>query len=207
MGRVHDDNSWSLKCEVKVLEAKNVELKHPSELFVRCYLSAGTDSKVPINTQEISSVSNEQLHWDECFSLECLGDINLINTLRQEKVIFELRRRSTKKSVFKKLKGSSLIGRVEVAWNTVLDSADMKIEQWFPLVLKDASPVTNGLKPPMIRVGMKIQIATMKDNRSEWITRRPNKKWDECGCSDGGCYCLNDDLLLVLGASMFESSL
>uniref|UniRef100_A0A7N0U4P0 GRDP C2 domain-containing protein n=1 Tax=Kalanchoe fedtschenkoi TaxID=63787 RepID=A0A7N0U4P0_KALFE len=203
MSRVQGDDSWSLKCELRILEARNVELKHSSELFVRCYLSGGNNTRVPINTQQISSESSHTLHWGECFSLECSGDSNFIETLRHEKVVLELRRRSAKRSVFKTFRSSNLIGTAQVAWKTVFESADMKMEQWFPLALKDGV-VAEGFKPPMLRVGMKIQAAsTMKEGQRERSRRL--RSWDECGCKYGGCCCVDDDLFLVLGASMFEA--
>uniref|UniRef100_A0A7N0VFX4 C2 domain-containing protein n=1 Tax=Kalanchoe fedtschenkoi TaxID=63787 RepID=A0A7N0VFX4_KALFE len=202
--RVQDNGSWSsLKCELKILEAKNVELNPSSELFVRCYLAGGNNTKVPINTREISSMS-DKLHWGECFSLECSGDYNLIETLRQQDVVFELRRRSETRSVFNKLKSSNLVGRAEVAWKTVFESTDMKIEQWLPLALKGAS-VAEGFKLPTIRIGMTIQVSTMKEKEGQKESSRRRRSLGECGCKYGACCCVDDDLLLVLGACMFEA--
>ncbi|KAL6220082.1 hypothetical protein ACLB2K_007839 [Fragaria x ananassa] len=60
----------SLSCDLRIIQAKNIEfLKTTGNLFVRYYLSAGDGKRVSLNTQEISAKSDHI--WNESISLEC----------------------------------------------------------------------------------------------------------------------------------------
>ena len=101
----------SLVCEVSIIRAKNMEFKSSGDLFVRCYLPAGNNTRrVQLNSKKISSESD--LFWDEFFSLECLGTEDAINSLRQGSIVFELR---SIKSVLERLTGGpKIMGRAEI---------------------------------------------------------------------------------------------
>ncbi|XP_059639628.1 uncharacterized protein LOC132282002 [Cornus florida] len=186
----------SLSCELRIIRAKNMEfVKSTGHLFVRCYLSAGNNKRVRINSQEISSKSD--LFWDESFSLECAGTKDSMDMLVQGSVVLELRWRSTV-PVLGKLGGSRLLGRGEIPWKTVFESPEMEIEQWFSLVPMSRR-VHEDVKPPALQVWMKVRVpATI-----ETVPRRKNgrlTKWDECGCMAGGCRCADYEIFALAAA-------
>uniref|UniRef100_A0A6N2LJ22 C2 domain-containing protein n=1 Tax=Salix viminalis TaxID=40686 RepID=A0A6N2LJ22_SALVM len=82
-----------LSCEIEILQAKNVEFKSHGSLFVRYYLSTGNNKRAQLNSREISAKAD--LFWNESFSLQCSGNEDSINSLKQQTVVFELRWRST----------------------------------------------------------------------------------------------------------------
>ncbi|KAK9904448.1 hypothetical protein M0R45_000673 [Rubus argutus] len=80
----------SLACELRVIQAKNIEfIKTTGNLFVRYHLSAGGNKSIRLNTREISTKSDHI--WNESISLECNGTDSFL----QETVVFELRWRNT----------------------------------------------------------------------------------------------------------------
>lgn len=174
----------SLNCEVSILRAKNIELKSSGDLFVRCYLSAGNNTRVQLNSKEISSKSD--LFWDEFFSLECLGTEEAINSLKQGTVVFELRWRSAK-SVLGRIGGSKLLGTAEIPWKNVFESPYMEIETWVWMTSKN-SHVNPDVKPPSVQVQMKVGVPPSEITNERTQNEKLRRRLDEsCGCKDGGC--------------------
>ncbi|CAE6260312.1 unnamed protein product [Arabidopsis arenosa] len=145
----------SLKCEVSIVEARNVEIKsQASTLFVRFYLSAGHNRKIEVNTREISSKS-DQLMWDQSFGLECQGDEAAVKELKQQRVVFELRRKKTS-SFLRKSSKSEVVGRGEVSWESVFESPGMEIER-FVVMGESKNRVSGDEKPMLLKIALKVQ--------------------------------------------------
>ncbi|KAL3527745.1 hypothetical protein ACH5RR_012401 [Cinchona calisaya] len=176
----------TLNCEVSIIRAKNITSRSSGDLFVRCYLSAGNNTRVQLNSKEISSKSD--LFWNEFFSLECLGTEDAINSLKQENVVFELRWRSTKSSVLGcRIGGSKPLGRAEIPWKNVFESPNMEIETCVRMI-SSSSCVNLDVKPPLVQVRMKVGAPEITKKRTQNNMLRRKGRWDEsCGCKDGGC--------------------
>ncbi|XP_030973356.1 uncharacterized protein LOC115993558 [Quercus lobata] len=173
----------SLSCELRIIQAKNVEFKSKGSFFVRYYLSAGNNKSIRLNTREISSKSD--LSWNESFSLDCFGNQDSMDNLKQESVVFELRWRK-KVPVLGKIGGSQLLGRAEIPWKQVFESTNMEIENWVTMV-STRQHVLEGAKPPKLQVGMRIQVPAMVEMEGR-TQRKVNKREYECGCIDGHDY-------------------
>ncbi|KAF8089294.1 hypothetical protein N665_0510s0009 [Sinapis alba] len=180
----------SLKCEVRVVEARNVEIKsQASTLFVRFYLSAGHNRKIEVNTREICPKS-ENLIWDQSFGLECQGDEEAVEELKQQRVVFELRRRKTA-SFLRKSSRSEVVGRGEVSWASVFESRGMEMER-FVVMSQSKTPVFGDESPVLLKIGLKVQGLEMKMLNKMLI----NKKEKLCACcyssrDCGSCSCLD----------------
>nr|AAZ67603.1 80A08_18 [Brassica rapa subsp. pekinensis] len=135
-------NLCSLKFEVKVVEARNVELKSsPSSLFVRFYLHAGSNRKVELNSTEICSrPDNEVMIWNQSFGLECQGDETAVEELKQESV----------------RRGSLEIG-YGVGWD------GMEIERFVVMCEKKDEEDCN--KPLMLKIGLKLQASKLVNTK------------------------------------------
>ncbi|KAL7230728.1 hypothetical protein ACSBR2_009082 [Camellia fascicularis] len=187
----------SLSCELRIIKAKNIDsIKSNAHLFVRCYLSAGNNKRVRLESKEISPKS---LVWNESFSLECLGTQASMDKVMQGSVVFELRYRITV-PVLGRIKGSHLLGSVEIQWKTVCESPEMEFEKWVVMV---SSKSHGDVKPPALEVGMKVRVPAV----NEAVPRRRRRErrvvdWDECGCMDGGCSNCADFEMLALAAAM-----
>ncbi|CAA2998786.1 uncharacterized protein LOC111400260 [Olea europaea subsp. europaea] len=191
--------SSTMSCEIRIIRAKNIDIKTQGEVFVRCYLSAGNNKRVQINTQHIPTKSD--LLWNETFSLDCSGsDEDSISLLKQGSVIFELRWRSTAPFIGR-INGSKLLGRAEIPWKNIFLSPNMEIENWVVMIPKDNKWVDEDAKPAAVQIGMKIQESAVAS-----IKRRKNdRKWDECGrCMDGMCSSCVDYDIFAIGAA-FEA--
>ncbi|KAE8680691.1 transcription factor MYB39-like [Hibiscus syriacus] len=197
---VSDHYVSSLCCEVRILEAKNIELKSHGNLFVRYYLPAGNNKRIQLNTKQISTKSSQMIIWNESFSLECSASEASVKYLKQQTVVFELRRK-------KKLGKSVVLGRAEIPWKAVFESPNMEIDEyWLAMVSMNDEVLETGLKPPSIRLSMKlVQGPTMvemeKQNKRK---QRLKKHWEGCGCegSDGGCNCAAEYEIFALAAAM-----
>ncbi|KAJ8769689.1 hypothetical protein K2173_005292 [Erythroxylum novogranatense] len=193
----------SLGFEITTLQAKNVELKSHGNLFVRYYLSAGKNKRVQLNTREISSRSN--LSWNQSFSLECPGTEQSISSLKQASVVFELRWRSTK-PMLGKMGGSHLLGRNEASLKTVMESADMEIEQWLQMspISKKSCVLDHGLKPPSVLVSMRFRAAEKAEVQKQKKKYDRSKNWYECEyecCRDhSGCRCEDYEIFALAAA-------
>ena len=185
----------SLSCELRIIQAKNVESKSKGSFFVRYYLSAGNNQTIQLNTREISFKSD--LSWNESFSLECHGSQDSMDNLKQQNVVFELRWRD-KVPVLGKIGGSQLLGRAEIPWKQVFESPNMEIEKWVTMVS------TKGHVLPKLQVGMRIQVPAMVE--VERRTRGKVNKWDDqCGCKDGHCYSSCGDYEIFALAAVLEA--
>ncbi|XP_028116423.1 uncharacterized protein LOC114314157 [Camellia sinensis] len=208
MGAPQDLSSF--RCELRIVRAKNIELKSNGHLFVRCYLSSGKNNRVRLDSQEISSKSD--LFWNETLSLKCSGTQDSMEMLlMQGSVVFELRWRSTVPFIGK-IGGSHLLGRAEIPWKTVSQTPEMEIEKWAVMVPKSRR-VYEDIKPPTVQVAMKLKVPTVKEAMPVPVPvlmpmtmrkRRNNQRVtnsDECGCMDVGCNCADYDMF-ALGAAL-----
>ncbi|KAL5753524.1 hypothetical protein ACOSP7_021744 [Xanthoceras sorbifolium] len=217
----------SLSCELRIIKAKNIELKSKTGsttggLFVRYYLSTENNKKqgIELNSQEmIPSTSShddeyKMMIWNESFSLECVGtdEDSIKQNLRQQSVVFELRWRSSLKNLLGKKSKSQLLGRAEVPWKTVLESPNMEIENWVVM----APPSSNNKKiikrsarvldedhvkaaAASLQVSMKVAVVAHQ------LPKKKKKSWavDECGCGGhGACNSCADYELFALMAAM-----
>ncbi|ESQ40967.1 hypothetical protein EUTSA_v10014734mg [Eutrema salsugineum] len=183
-------NLCSIKFEVKIVEARNVELKSsPSSLFVRFYLYAGSNRKIELNTAGICSRSDhEAMIWNQSFGLECQGNETAVEELKQESVVFELRRRKTG-SFLRKWSRSELVGRGEISWKDVTELDGMETERFVVMgetkdrILEDCN------KPLLLKIALKVQAS-----KSVNIERVE----DLCGCRDcRRCNCLDYEAFVV----------
>ncbi|KAF8411478.1 hypothetical protein HHK36_004030 [Tetracentron sinense] len=191
-------NLSSLSCELRIIRAKNLDYISTGNLFVRHYLCAGHNKRIRLNTREISSTYD--LCWNESISLECLGNQDSMEELKQQSVVFELRWRNTA-PILGKIGGSKLLARAEVSWKDVLESSGLAIEKWVSMV-STSSRVPEGLKPPALQIGMKVRVP----GEAEMIKRRRDvsrpKKWNECGCKHGECNDIDHDDIFALAAAL-----
>ncbi|KAL2521555.1 hypothetical protein Fot_25555 [Forsythia ovata] len=196
MGYQSNSSSSVISCELRIIRAKNIDLKPMGEVFVRCYLSTGNNKRVQINSQKVPTKSN--LIWNETFSLECSGsDEDSISLLKQGSVIFELRWRSTAPFIGR-INGSKLLGRAEIPWKNVSLSPNMEIEKWIVMIPKDQKWVDEDVMPATVQIGMKFQESAQASIK----TRKNDRKWDECGCCrDGMCNSCLDYDMFALGAA------
>ncbi|ESQ31370.1 hypothetical protein EUTSA_v10005637mg [Eutrema salsugineum] len=176
----------SLNCEVRIVEARNVEIKSQARtLFVRFYLSAGQNRKIEVNTRDICSKS-DNLVWDQSFDLECQGDEAAVDELKQQIVVFELRRKKTA-SFLRKSSRSEVVGRGEVSWDSVFGSPGMEIER-FVVMGESKTRVLEDEKPVLLKIALKVQALEMEK-------KLINKKEKLCVCCSrrdcGSCNCLD----------------
>ncbi|KAL0423058.1 UNVERIFIED_CONTAM: hypothetical protein Sradi_0840600 [Sesamum radiatum] len=177
------DHSCSLSFELRIIRARNINLKKSSsrDLFVRCYLPAGGNKRVRLDSQHTSSKS-DSITWDQTFSLDCSGTQDSIECLKQDTVLFELRlRRST---LF--INGSKLVARAEVPWNDIVGSTNVEIDKWV-VMIPEKGCMYDDVKPPAVQIAVRVQ------EFGEVVERKKSssvRRWDECGCmDDGGCKC------------------
>ncbi|XP_042475058.1 uncharacterized protein LOC122057119 [Macadamia integrifolia] len=193
-----DEHLSFLSCELRIIEAKNLESISTGKLFVRCYLSTGNNERIRLNsTREIPSTSHP--YWNESASLECstANHSCCMDELKQQSVIFELRWRknSTRLGRFS---GSKLLGKAQVSWKDVLESEsdELEVQRWVSTI-PTSNLVLEGLKPPALHVGMKVRVPCM----TELVKRRRDvglKRWKDCGCRHGNCCNSGDDDLFAL---------
>ncbi|XP_057500878.1 uncharacterized protein LOC130784908 [Actinidia eriantha] len=170
-----------------------METKSNKQLFVRCYLHAGNNTRVRLNTHEISSKSN--LFWNQSFSLDCFGTQASMHKLMQGTIVFELRQRTTGQ-ILGKIRGSNLLGRAEIPWKSV--SLETGIEQWVVMGGKSGRGHGDG-KPPAVQVAVKVKIPTVEVAVPRRI-RRGERKWEECGCGERGSGCGDCELFALAAA-------
>ncbi|XP_052190774.1 uncharacterized protein LOC127800287 [Diospyros lotus] len=199
MGAPQDLPSF-LGCELRIRRAKNIELKPNTQLFVRCYLSAGNDKRIRLDSKVISSKS-DLLFFNHSFSLECLASQEATQALiRHGTVVFELRRRSAT-PFLGNICGSHLLGRAEVPWKTVSEASEMEIEEWVSLVSDRRRVHHQDVKPPALQVSIKVKLPVVSPGSRG---RRRLAKWDndhdECGCKDVGCNCADYDVFALAAA-------
>ncbi|KAK6150411.1 hypothetical protein DH2020_015343 [Rehmannia glutinosa] len=184
-------DSSSLSCELRIIKAKNTVTKSSETVFIRCYLFAGKNKSVKLDTQQISSSKSDDhlITWDQTFSLDCLGNQQSIKWLKKETLILELRSRKST-SFIGRVQGSKLIGRADVPWRAFMDSMNAEIEKWVPIVPRNNGRVYDDvIKLSAVQIGMKIEecdkgIIDMERKRII-ISEERGDEW--CGCRDGGC--------------------
>jgi len=190
----------SLGCELRIIRAKNIELKPNTLLFVRCYLSVGNGKRVRLDSKEISS-NSDSLFFNHSFSLECLASQEATQALiRHGTVVFELRRRSAT-PVLGNICGSHLVGRAEVPWKTVSEAPEMEIDEWVSLVSDRRRVHHQDVKPPALQVSMRVKLPVASPGSRR---RRRVARWDDdhygCGCNDVGCNCADYDVFALAAA-------
>ncbi|KAJ9564779.1 hypothetical protein OSB04_000745 [Centaurea solstitialis] len=182
----------SLHCELKIMNAKNIQAtKSNGYLFVRCYLSAGNDKRVRLDSRQVSP--NGDCSWNESFSLDCIGTNQSMDMIIHGTIILELRWRSNTTL----LRGSQLLGKSEMSWRSVFESPNMELETWVMMISKK-----NFIKSPSVHIAMKIEVPCGVD----LVERKRNNRRDEsCGCCHGDCCnnntCFDSDLFLI-GAAL-----
>lgn len=183
----------TLKCELNIIKAKNLDfISTAGNLFVRYYLVDGKGSRIRLNSREIRSTSDPA--WNEHVSLECQGATHsTLGVLGQQTVVLELRWRSSA-PVIGRMVRSKLLGRAEMAWKDVLESMDMSVEKWVTLKISSGGVV--GLKPPALRLGMKVEVVEKEKSRAVLGSNR----WKECSCR----HCENgrDEEIFAIAAAL-----
>ncbi|KAM3359748.1 hypothetical protein P3S68_019459 [Capsicum galapagoense] len=196
----------SISCEIKIIRARNIEQISSSGknfLFIRCYLQIGNNQRANLNSQEISSKSS--LFWDETFSLDCMGTQDSINMLKQGTINFELRSRKFLPILGKNIGGSQLLGRVEIPWKRVFESAEMAIEEW-AILMTTSKKINEDVKPPAVKIAMKVRV---NEATKVYKNNRVKKLWDEscacrsyCGCNSNKIFSADDYEIFALGAAL-----
>ncbi|KAL3622080.1 hypothetical protein CASFOL_034276 [Castilleja foliolosa] len=181
-------DSLSLSIELKIIRARNISLNSTQHLFVRCYLSAGINKRVKLDTQQISSKSN--FTFNQTFSLDCLASKDTIKCLKQGTVVFELRQRRSS-LMGRMISNSKLLARAEMSWNDiVVDGPNMTIEKWVVMIPRIGSRVyDDDVKPPAVLIAMKVQESV------EVTERKKIDEWNEhyCGCKS----CVECEFLAI----------
>ncbi|KAI8540792.1 hypothetical protein RHMOL_Rhmol08G0012400 [Rhododendron molle] len=188
-------------CELRITRVKNIDylIKSSGQVFVRCYLSAGNNTRVRLETLEISSKSN--LFFNYSLSLNCSGPQDSMAKLMESgTAVFELRQRKVTRPFLGKV-GSDLLAKAEVPWKSVFESPEMEIERWVFMVPKSRRGHEDE-KPPVVEVAMKIGVPavaeTVATRRGQY---RRERKWDECGCvHGGGCSCGANEIFALAAA-------
>ncbi|KAI4345242.1 hypothetical protein L6164_012382 [Bauhinia variegata] len=192
----------SFSCELRILQAQNVDFKSSmGNFFVRLHLSTGNNKGIQLNTRKISPTSSP--FWNESFSLDCLGAHDVLETLKQETLVLELRQSNTA-PVVGKILGSRLMGRAEIPWKAVLERPNMVLEEWIKMDMASGR-VLDGVKQSKLQVEIKIQVPTLAEmeNRRRRENRMRLRNWDDCGCKQGHqCYSAEDYDIFALGASL-----
>ncbi|XP_009774192.1 uncharacterized protein LOC142165850 [Nicotiana tabacum] len=204
--------STIISCEIQIIRARNIEQSSlgKNSLFVRCYLPAGNNQRVQLNSQEIisSSKCDSNLFWDESFSLDCMGTQESINMLKQGTVIFELRSRKYLPVFGKNIGGSQVLGRAEIPWKRVFESTEMEIEEWAIFIATNSKNNNKGVhnedvKPPAVKIAMKVNI------KETTKVKKNNRSWDEscackgyCGCNGCNIFSAEDYEIFALGAAL-----
>ncbi|XP_038985602.1 uncharacterized protein LOC120111775 [Phoenix dactylifera] len=177
MAESHD--SLHLQCKLSYIRLTNLgNVGLTKNLFMRCYISAGSGRRIQIDTREIPS--RDDLTWDCIASVECQGPSSRMQELReQHSIVFELRRRK-EMPVLGRLARSELFGRAEIAWRDVWGSTDMSVERQVSLGPTKCLPVA--VEPPVLVVRVEVGVSKAAENGR--VGRRV--EWKE-GCSCGDC--------------------
>ncbi|CAH1427795.1 unnamed protein product [Lactuca virosa] len=187
------DTLKALHFELKIMNAKNDQVTNSNGyFFVRCYLSAGNNKRVRLDSQEVSP--NKEFSMSESFSLDCIGTKQSMDMIIHGTIVLELRLRSFTAAMFR---GSQLVGRTELSWRDVFESPSMQMESW--VIMKSKK---KDVKAPSVLIAMKIE--TPFSCGVDLIERKRKNKWDErCGCSHADCSqntCLDGELFAIGGA-------
>ncbi|KAL8475093.1 hypothetical protein ACS0TY_031500 [Phlomoides rotata] len=187
----------SLSFELRIIRARNIQVKSSRDLFVRCYLPAGISNKrVRLDTQLISSNSN--LTWNQTLSLNCSLDEASLKSLKQGSIILELRSRNST-SFMGRRSGSKLVAKAEMPWNDVIEAKSMEIEKWAVMIEeekkgKKSRVFDDDVKPPAVQVGMKVDESALVIGKKKQLVCE--RRWDECGCMGECNTCVDYDYFL-----------
>ncbi|KAF3441055.1 hypothetical protein FNV43_RR19341 [Rhamnella rubrinervis] len=195
----------SLSCELRIKQAKNIEyFKSTGKVFVRCYLSAGNNKRIQLNTTEIP-VKSDRYVWDQSFSLECYGAEDC-SSLKQESVVFELRWRSSV-PVFGRRRSSQLLGRAEIPWKEIIEPRNMVLDKWVTVDSCTRHGGLEGVKPAKLEVGIRAGVPAAVQEVETAVKRRERrvKKYldESCGCKYGhghGCTCGDYEIFALVAA-------
>ncbi|KAK1370980.1 Rabphilin-1 like [Heracleum sosnowskyi] len=189
MAKFQDEAAFS--CELKILRARNVEFNSTGSLFVRCYMSAGHKKIVRFQSKDVSS---SNMAWNQSISLDCSATKeSMSNMLLEGTVTFELRSRSGI-SCFGKTGKSRLVGKAEVPWKAVYESATLDIEKW--VVMNPKRSLLDGVKPPAVQIGMRVGGPLPAVPKA---TKQNRSCGDKCECKS----CLNCQLFALDAALEF----
>ncbi|KAK7379468.1 hypothetical protein VNO80_04929 [Phaseolus coccineus] len=187
----HSHRVSSFSCELRIIQAKNVEsIQSTKNLFARLYLPAGTNKRIQLNTKKVSSNMKYVPFWNESFSLDCSCPQEFLESLWKERLVLELRQ--------SKIWGSHVVGKGEIPWKAILESPKMELKEWVKMDLVRGSDDEDDadFKAPQVQVEIKIVVEKESQRR-----KRMNSKWDECGCKQGhdlhAC-CSVDDYAIYL---------
>ncbi|XP_047335742.1 uncharacterized protein LOC124939301 [Impatiens glandulifera] len=192
-----------IKCDLRIIRAKNVEMKSEGQLFVRCFLPAGNNRRVRIDTREIL-LGSSPLVWDQFFSLECHDNNFIMNETML--IVVELRWRSVV-PVIGKLRGSQLLGRAEIPWdNIMMDSPKiMKIEKW--LVMKSSGGAKHGhdVKTPAVEISLMVTLPAINCLIGDVESRRKRRRRNRMVSGEEHCGCNSNSLsyeVLTMAAAL-----
>lgn len=175
-----DHNLSSLTCELRIIQAKNIETKPNGLFFVRCYLHAGKNSRVKLDSKEIPS-KFDSITWNQTFSLDCSGNKESIGKLKEETLVFELRWRSATVPFIGRIRGSRLIGKSEISWNNFVDSVNKEVEKYLVVDAKKRRVYDDIIDPIELQIGVKLDECKRK--------RVSEERWDEsCVCTSCAAY-------------------
>ncbi|WCJ31873.1 hypothetical protein M5689_013324 [Euphorbia peplus] len=195
-------SSSSLTCEIRVIQAKNIQQKSHGTFFVRYHLSAPNNKKIQINTTEISSTSH--LFWNESTSVEGLGTKVTVDSLKQEKIVLELRWRSNSSNPIRR--SSKLVGTAEIPWSRVFEAPNLEMEKWVTMMssqkMNRTSVFDESVKLPCIQICMRLRIPAELMVEKKRINRSQEY---ECQHKNGCCKCQDYEIFALVGA--FESAL
>ncbi|KAK4430577.1 hypothetical protein Salat_1358400 [Sesamum alatum] len=188
-------HSCSLSLELRITSGRNINLKSSGDLFVRCYLPAGGNKRVRLDSQQASSTSSNCITWDQTLSLDCSGTQDSIKYIKQSTILFELRLRRSSPFIGW-INGSKLVARAEVPWNDIIN---VEIDKWI-VMIPEKGCVYDDVKPPAVQIGVRVQEFEEVVERKKSSVRR----WDECGCMDGvgGCNSCVDYEFFAIGAAL-----
>lgn len=169
-----DDTQQSMQLMLEVVKARHVK-EDTGSLFVRYYIQ-NAGGTVTMNTRPVLASSHPE--WRETLSVECTSAIengDLVSRLRSEFLVFELRCRSGS-CLLGSMKGSRIIGRVRVAWQELLESASLSMENWFPLVTERKAKLNDSCKPPSLHLALSITPPVAAIRSSIWPLSRLERR-------------------------------
>eukprot|EP01018_Ginkgo_biloba_P035013 Gb_25938 [translate_table: standard] len=148
----------SMQVMLDVVRARNINVKEVkgTSVFVRYYVKANRNGNkvIALNTKEVSASS--QPEWRETLCLECgtQGKRDIASEVRSEFIVFEVRVRGG--GLIGGMRGSKMIGRVEIPWRDLLDSPTLSIENWFPLSINGGQIKKESIKPPSLHIALSV---------------------------------------------------
>ncbi|KAK3125746.1 hypothetical protein QOZ80_7BG0609250 [Eleusine coracana subsp. coracana] len=85
--------------------------------FLRCHVPAGGGQAIQIDSRPAATADGATVSWRDVASLSCDGSPACVRELVERRsVVFEVRRRRRGAALRRRIMGSELMGRAEVAW-------------------------------------------------------------------------------------------